>query len=150
MAAGYRFEVAGTRDALEALEAEWRALYARTRPRNPFTSFDWGLAGLEKTAPQAMPYILSARREGRLVGLAPMRLHRNSGFRVLRFLAPACSEFVGFLLDPEHPAVEAALLGELAARRGEWDLLLLRKLTDSYTGLHRPGAHPGLRSVIRR
>src|SRR5689334_17846499 len=57
MAEDYDIGLVRTRAALTALEGEWRALYAESRPRNPFTSFDWVLAGWEETAPpRSLPH----------------------------------------------------------------------------------------------
>lgn len=142
----FEIEIVRTEEGLYGLEGDWRRLYEESRPRNPFLSFDWAVACWDNDCPGAAPFLVTARRNGRLAGLAPLRLEGKAGFRVLRFLTAGWSEYVGFLLSPDDQGVERALLDGLAGMTGEWDILLLRRLNESYTGLHCAPAPPALRS----
>jgi CelD/BcsL family acetyltransferase involved in cellulose biosynthesis len=119
------------------LEPEWRRLHAASGADNPFLSWAWAAACWQHVCRGRRPFLLAARQNGRLVGVAPLQLERRWGFRVVSFLGMKWSEYIGFLHDPAAGRVQAALLEGLARHRGEWDLLQLRPLTDAYTDLHR-------------
>lgn len=141
----YRLALLRQDAELRALEPEWRELYAAARWRNPFWSYDWILACRASLAPRSTPYVLTARRGDRLVGLAPLRLERQRGWRVVRFIGDGRSDYQGFLLHPAEPGVEQALLEELARRRAEWDLAVLRQLAEQYSALASLRLPPSLR-----
>jgi CelD/BcsL family acetyltransferase involved in cellulose biosynthesis len=147
MAADYQFERIDTDEAMAALAPEWKALHAESRPHNPFLSWEWSRACRKHHAAQSRLYLLAARREGQLVGLAPLRLERQFGFRALWFLGDGRSDYLGFLLHPSAPDVESALLAELQRRRSEWDLAVLRQLAGPYTALPAAAAPPRLRAA---
>jgi CelD/BcsL family acetyltransferase involved in cellulose biosynthesis len=142
---GYRLTLLRQDAELRALEPEWRELYALLPLRNPFWSYDWIRACRACLAPRATPYVITARRGDRLVGVAPLRLERQWHLRVLRFIGDGRSDYQGFLLHPEEPGVEQALLGELARRSAEWDLTVLRQLAEEYSGLASLPLPPPLR-----
>lgn len=122
-----------TDEGFRRLEREWSELYAGATPRNPFLSFEWTRACRTHLCPRAGLFILTARENGRLVGVAPLRVDRTRGFRVLRFISSGWSEYGGFLRAPDCAGVEAALLQEAQRREGEWDLLMLRQLAVEFT-----------------
>src|SRR5437868_1954396 len=101
-----------------ALEPEWARLHAASRPRNAFLSYEWNRACWEHVCPATEPWVLTARKSGRLVGVAPLRRERRFGFRVLRFLGSGWSNYAGFLRDPDCLDAEAALLYALARTPG--------------------------------
>src|SRR5437588_11010142 len=82
----YDIEIARTEEHLRALEPEWTRLYVQSRPRNPFVSYEWAMACWHHLCTGAEPFIVTARTGGRLVGVAPLRLERHFGLRVLRFI----------------------------------------------------------------
>lgn len=127
---------------LRSLEEEWTRLYRESLPRNPFLSYEWVTACRAHVCPTDEVFVLTARAEGRLVGVAPLRRERVRGFRVLRFIGSGWSEYGGFLRAPGHPLVERTFLEELGRRRSEWDLLMLRQLSTEFSALPRT-ALPG-------
>lgn len=138
--------LARTDAEFEALRPDWERLYAGSDPRNPFLSFAWNAACRRHLCPAAASFVVSLWRGDRLVGLAPLRMERRWGFRVLRFIGEGRSDYQGFLTSPELPNGEAELLDALNQLRGEWDLALLRQLADGWTDTHRldlPGALSG-------
>lgn len=138
MATGMDYEVAVLRSAaeIEALEPEWNALSEHSDPRNPFLSYDWTRICLKHVCPGSSPYVMTVRREGGLVGVAPLRLDREAGFRVLRFVGDGRSDYLGVLHTADAAGVEDTVLTALERRRGEWDLAVLRHLADTYSRLH--------------
>jgi CelD/BcsL family acetyltransferase involved in cellulose biosynthesis len=136
MAVGCEIELIRTDDALAALGEEWDALHAESELRNPFLTFAWTMACRRHECPRSEPFVLTVRQRGRLVGIAPLRLDRYAGFRVLRFLGDGRSDYLGFLNGDEGPGnVEQLLLGGLRELHGEWDLAVLRQLAEPYSGL---------------
>src|SRR5687767_9342174 len=96
----YCTEVLRTSEALAALRSEWTGLYRRA-PANPFLSHEWVTGCWVNVCPAASLFIVTARRAGRLVAVAPLRLERCLGFRTLRFIGKGLSPYIGFLADPD-------------------------------------------------
>jgi len=140
------FELIETDEGLRALQPEWDELYARARPANPFLSFSWTRICREQIGGYSRPWVLLVRREGRLAGIAPLRLERRLGFRVLRFIGDGRSDYLGFLEAADEVGVRSALLEELSRRRSQWDVAVLRQLAGPYTALSQAGAPKTLRA----
>ncbi len=143
---GYQFELVRSEAGFRELESDWRALYSAAHVHNPFWSYDWVSSCRATIGVRTTPYVLTLRRDGRLVGVAPLRVMRERGFRVLRFIGDRRSDYQGFLLSPGEPQLEGLLLEELARRSGEWDLALLRQLNDERTGLEHASVPASLRA----
>jgi CelD/BcsL family acetyltransferase involved in cellulose biosynthesis len=137
--------VAETVDAFAALEKDWDALYDRSGRANPFLSYAWARACFDEEGGGAEPFILTLRRGGQLIGVAPLCIERRLGFRVLRFIAEGRSDYLAFLCEPETNSVERRLLAELTNFAKAWDLLVLRNLAEPFTSLHRAGKPGELR-----
>jgi len=136
-----------TRDqaSLAALGPEWRALQADTGAHNPFVSWEWTSACAANVCPDAEPFVLAVRTaDGLLAGIAPLRLERRLGARILRFIGDGRSDYLGFLVDPGVPGVERALLERLLELRRAWDVAVLRHLTPDYSTLAATDVPPGL------
>lgn len=131
----FELEIVRNEKRFQELSEDWRRLYAECIPRNPFLSFEWNAACQAHVCRRADLFVVSLRQGGRLVGLAPLRRERISGFRVVRFLAGGWSDYSGFLCHPETPEAEPALLEALAGAEREWDLLVLRQLAREFTRL---------------
>jgi CelD/BcsL family acetyltransferase involved in cellulose biosynthesis len=56
---------------VRAIEAEWRALYEHCRGRNPYAGPDWVIAWLEHLVQESELAVVTVRRDGALVGVAP-------------------------------------------------------------------------------
>lgn len=144
MSPPFQLDVLHTEGELRALAEEWTQLYAESVPRNPFLSHAWAVACWENVCSDCELYLLTARHEGRLVGLAPLRRARQRGFRVLQFIGSGWSEYTGFLVSPRHPRMDEVLLEGLRQRRREWDLLVLRQLSDTFSRIHQVTPPKGL------
>jgi CelD/BcsL family acetyltransferase involved in cellulose biosynthesis len=131
----YQIELLCDSSALAALGSEWAELHARSVPRNPFLSWEWTAICWEQLCRSARPFLLTARADGRLAGIAPLCVESRLGFRVLRFIGDGRSDYLGFLHAAEHRPVERALLDALAGLRTEWDLAVLRQLSATYSSL---------------
>jgi CelD/BcsL family acetyltransferase involved in cellulose biosynthesis len=130
-----QIDVVRTDSALEALRPEWERLYEAASPQNPFLSWGWTAACRAHHCPRAGLYLHTAREHGELVAVAPLRIERQLGLRVLRFLGDGRSDYLGFLSRADRPDLHPALLDALKARSGEWDLAVLRHVSDVYSPL---------------
>ncbi len=138
------FALLRTEAELHSIRPEWERLYLESAPRNPFLSPEWSAVCWDRCRAHAQPFLLTLREGSRLVGLAPLRRERHWGFRLLRFLGDGRSDYLGFLSLPGREEIQEALLGELAQRRNEWDLALLRHLAEPFSRLHLLPLPPGL------
>ena len=138
-AVAFSLEIIRTGEALARLQPEWKELYLRNSPRNPFLSHAWTDACWQSDKADAEPFVAVLRNSGRLIAIAPLCIERRAGFRILRFIADDRSDYLGFLCEPGIEGLEQQLLVHIFSTSEEWDLVLLRQLTDSYTTLHTTG-----------
>jgi CelD/BcsL family acetyltransferase involved in cellulose biosynthesis len=91
---------------LAALGEEWNAL--ADRQRNPLLRHEWFVAAAEAFADRERPFILLNRRAGRLVGIAPMSISKDTGTKRLEILGtPSVREPSGLIY------ADADALGEI-------------------------------------
>src|SRR3954469_25157266 len=109
-------------DALESLRGEWSDLCDRSPRVTPFQRPEW-LISWGRAFPPGEPWVLEARRGGRLIALAPLLVYPNEGKRTVAFCGGGVSDYCDVVTDPdgEEEAV-AALLAHLAERRNRWDV----------------------------
>lgn len=134
--AHFQAEIIRSVEGFQALQPEWERLYERTNCYNPMLSFEWAAACQAHLCSESPLCVVTVRVEGELVGVAPLRVDRIAGFRVLRFLGKGQSPYLGFLVAPEHPDAEGAILEALGRAAGSWDMLWLQQLHEHFTQLH--------------
>jgi CelD/BcsL family acetyltransferase involved in cellulose biosynthesis len=130
----YVIRVLRTEACIKELAAQWTALYGIVKPKNPFLSYEWSISYWQHLCPRSTPYLLTAWSRGVLVGLLPLRLEVRLGFRLLRFLGDGRSDYLGFLVAPNHELVFRLLTESLYKHIHEWDCVFLRRLDATYTG----------------
>jgi CelD/BcsL family acetyltransferase involved in cellulose biosynthesis len=137
-AAGLQFDTLTTLAQLEALKVGWEALVEQSSDANTFLTPAWLLSWWQAYRPPASLLAITASRDGRLVGLAPMmlRTERRLGvpMRCLRFLGDGTfeSDHLSLLADDaDAEAIHGALLDELL--RQPWDIAVLANLSESST-----------------
>lgn len=143
--AAIEIALADTADALSALERDWDALYEEAGGANPFLSYAWTRACFDEEGGAAEPFVLTLRRGGKLIGVAPLCIETRIGFRVLRFIAEGRSDYLGFLCETRSEAIERRLLNELMSRANAWDLMILRNLAEPFTALGKMDKPTGAR-----
>ena len=136
--------VARSLDGFAALEPDWDALHDESGRTNPFLSYAWTRACFDEECGGAEPFILTLRRGGKLLGVAPLCIDRRFGFRILRFIAEDRSDYLGFLCDNGSQAIERQLMAELPKIGERWDLVVLRNLAQPFTAIAATGADRGL------
>lgn len=118
-------ELLRTQHELDALEAEWWALWSSASTATPFQSPAWLLPWWRHFGAQPgwALHALTLRREGRLVGLAPLFLHPGpEGARQLSPLGIGITDYHDWLLAPEAADGAARFLESLAEERDLWDV----------------------------
>jgi CelD/BcsL family acetyltransferase involved in cellulose biosynthesis len=134
IANGYTIERIDTEEGLASLKPSWNRLYNAAVPGNPFLSFDWTLAWWERLCPPSSPFVLAAWQGSTLIGLAPLRIEKKWGLRLLKFMQDGRADYLGFLVSPEHPRVSELFLDYLYQQKRDWDLLLASQLCQPFFG----------------
>lgn len=128
-------------EELQHLRPEWDRLLAAAPRATPFSSPEWLLPWLSHFGHDGL-WVLAARRAGRLVGLAPLRIEETPAGRVACFAGRGVTDYSGFLVASGAPGegVAEALLERLAARDSRWDLCDLDQIppTDPLFGARLP------------
>jgi CelD/BcsL family acetyltransferase involved in cellulose biosynthesis len=133
---------------VEAALAEWAELHAADPAATPFVSAGWARAWIAHRPAPGHPWVLLVRRGSALVGVAPLTLGRRGPVRVLGMLGKEPGDYWDLLSAPgDRDAVGAAVAGELARRRHQWDVGLLSCLVPGSSTPRALGA-AGLR--VRR
>jgi CelD/BcsL family acetyltransferase involved in cellulose biosynthesis len=63
-------------------------------------------------------------------------IEKGRGFRTLRFIAEDRSDYLGFLGEDQNIDLEHRLLNHVLTTSSEWDVAVLRQLSEPYTRLH--------------
>ena len=114
------FEAIDTAEGLESLAGEWDDLVRAMGRPSPFLLHGWVVEWWRHFAAGGRLAVVVARRDGRLVGVAPMFVRRAGGVRVARFLGGHESALADLLLaEGEPPSTAHGLLDEL--RRQPFD-----------------------------
>jgi CelD/BcsL family acetyltransferase involved in cellulose biosynthesis len=149
MMAKLEVQVVRSVSAWEALEAEWRTLFAQSPSASPTISWEWlhgwwqQYGALYGAGPDSLR-ILTVRREGVLVAALPLYLARARvpliGIRRLRFLSTGeseldetCAEYLDLLYrESDGDAAVAAIRTSLEAPwNTEWDELVLDGVSEA-------------------
>jgi len=106
-----------TEPALQALQPEWQALWARLPNTTPFASPAWLLPWWHQFG-TPNPRVATARRNGRLVGILPLYQLDEPGSRKLLPIGAGITDFLDALLEEK---TDAAPLLDLALARARTD-----------------------------
>jgi CelD/BcsL family acetyltransferase involved in cellulose biosynthesis len=132
LAVGCHIEIASTRAAFDALEAEWTALFERAgRAQLAFQTFAWLSCWADHYLDRSSRLcVVTGWRDGRLVMAWPLVARTRLGLTKLGWMGEPASQYGDVLLET-GPAAEADLLAGWAtlATLGA-DLVVLRKLRD--------------------
>ena len=126
---------------LDALVPEWWDLWRRRPDALPFLTPVWLTAWWRHFSPGPL-FVLTARREGRLIGLAPGYIEDGPlGRRVLP-LGISLSDHLDILADPDCEAAALAGLADAALSRADaWDVWELEELPPDAVALRLPLPH---------
>jgi CelD/BcsL family acetyltransferase involved in cellulose biosynthesis len=122
----------------EALAPEWWELWLRRPDALPFLTPAWLLPWWRHFSPGPL-LVLAARREGRLVGLAPFYIEHGPAERRLLPVGISLSDHLDVLADPACEGEALACLAETArARRDDWYRWELEDLAPDAVALRLP------------
>jgi CelD/BcsL family acetyltransferase involved in cellulose biosynthesis len=126
-----------TLDALEQLQPEWEALWARAEAATPFQSPHWLLPWWKHVGQGRLASLaLRSADDGELVGLAPFYIYTDAatGTRHLFPIGIATTDVLDVLVQRGwEDTVLAAIAAHLQETRDAWDVFEAPQL--------RPGAH---------
>ncbi|HEV8307174.1 MAG TPA: GNAT family N-acetyltransferase [Methylomirabilota bacterium] len=128
---------------LRALEPEWRQLALSIAEPSIFHSPEWIQTWWAHFGAGRRLHLAGARRDGRLVALAPLCTKRGrGGIRVREFLGSEEADLAGFLLAPGEEAL-APLLARFVLEQPGWHL------TDLWCLAAGSGSAEALGSALR-
>ncbi len=125
---------------LREIEDEWHELWSRCRGLTIFQSPDWLIPWVESFAPYRL-WILEARRDKTLVGLAPFFVYGTGGDRIVAPLGAGVSDYLDLLVDPAAPEAFDALLEFVWDHAREWTELRFPDVQASSPLLNRDLRH---------
>ncbi|MBA2253680.1 MAG: GNAT family N-acetyltransferase [Chloroflexi bacterium] len=119
--AGLDLDVVVDVPRFDGLAAEWDDLVLAAPRPSPFLLHAWVSAWWRHFGAGSDLAVVTARRDGELVGVAPMVIFRTRGFRVCRFLGGYESALGDLLVvDPDDDRVPAALMERLRMLRFDY------------------------------
>ena len=143
---------------LEAIRAEWRALFEAAGAPNPFLSFEWLHTWWRHFGARRTVWLLEARdRDGALAGLLALSARPGlPGVRRWQLLGNGVTGADGLDVlarTGDAPAVRAALARALAAEVRRWDAVDLEDLpcgSPTLAALRAAMARRGVRTAVER
>jgi CelD/BcsL family acetyltransferase involved in cellulose biosynthesis len=151
----YSVEAVVTEEGLDDLEEAWNRLSASSDSPNVFATYGWFRAWLQRLMAdegreRLQPYVLAIKREGAIVGIAPLvrRVVSRFGFRVrkLEFLTHH-ADYNDLVLGGDRVVLTAAVIRFLLRGADQWEFIDLRDMHESLGGagiIENSAAHAGL------
>ena len=116
------FETLDSTEALESLAGEWNDLVLAMPRPSPFLLHGWVAEWWRHFGSGSRLTVVVARRDGRLVGAAPLYVERSGGVRVARFLGAHESPLADLLIAEGEPESTAARPAREELRKQPFDL----------------------------
>lgn len=125
-------------DGLEQLSSDWNDLWNRCPTATSFQRHEWVLSWTRAFRPRQL-FVIEVRRGNALAGIAPLFLYHAAQERVLAPLAASVSDYLDFLIEPDHALnVLAVIFKTLQGAASLWDRLDITDLP-SWSPLLRMG-----------
>jgi CelD/BcsL family acetyltransferase involved in cellulose biosynthesis len=135
--------------AFASLEPEWWELWRRAPSATPFQSPAWLIPWWRHFHPGEL-FVVTVRRGGRLVGLAPFYIEDGALGRRLLPVGISLSDYLDILLDPdEREEAGDALVNHFARQGARWDEWDLEELAPHAAALQLP-VPPGCEEQLVR
>lgn len=129
-------------DQFASIRDEWNVLLKRSAATSPFLLWEWMHTWWTNFGEAHTLLMLSFRRDGRLIGLAPLHIRTSSaGIRRVRILSDDLADHLDLIAAPgEETAVVEGLWDYLRENTGIWDLIQLLHIREGATALVQPRA----------
>lgn len=115
-------------DSLRQLSGEWAELCSRCPASTPFQRPEWLLPWIQAFHTRDL-YVLEARDQQRLVGLAPLFLYKRPGDTILAPLGAGITDYLDWIIDPAlESQVLRGFLDFLQHSDAGWDRLEMTDL----------------------
>jgi CelD/BcsL family acetyltransferase involved in cellulose biosynthesis len=145
---GVSAELVSDEDALAALAPDWLDLWRRVPSALPFQAPFWLIPWWRHFCPGAL-FLLTARRNGRLVGLAPGYIEDGPLGRRILPLGISLSDHLDILVEPDCAESAMQALVDAALLHGDaWDIWELEELPPDAAALSLP-LPPGYAETIQ-
>jgi CelD/BcsL family acetyltransferase involved in cellulose biosynthesis len=134
----YSVEAIVTEEGLDGLMEAWNRVSANSDSPNVFTTYGWYRVWLRRLIvdegrERLQPYVLAIRRDGAIVGIAPLvtRVVSRFGFRIrkLEFLTHH-SDYNDLVVGEDVRSLTHQVMKFLARDADDWDFVDLRELRD--------------------
>jgi CelD/BcsL family acetyltransferase involved in cellulose biosynthesis len=136
-------------DSFQRLGPEWSLLWDRSALATPFQAPEWLFTWWKYLGGRSL-WTLAVRREGRLVGLAPLFVHQwpDGQARRVSWIGAGISDLLDLLIDSEFSLPgAAALFRYFRDNTADWDIIDLQDLRPE-SPLLRNKADFGLRTRV--
>ena len=121
-----------TPETFDTLQVEWNELLGRSASDNVFLRWEWIHTWWTVFKGRKRLFILTARRDGRLVGIAPFYIEQEGplGIKTIRLCSEELSpDYMDIIAEKDQEAeIAQEIVKALAWRAKEWDVLILNNL----------------------
>jgi CelD/BcsL family acetyltransferase involved in cellulose biosynthesis len=115
---------------IEALAPEWAALWERCPSATPFQHPAWLLPWWRNVWQGGRAWWIALREAGRLAAIAPMFVWGGE-VRCVSIAGAGETDYLDFLIEPEHASAGAAMVLERVAADSGWDLCDFQELHEA-------------------
>jgi CelD/BcsL family acetyltransferase involved in cellulose biosynthesis len=121
--------------SLEAICEEWNALLLQAETKATELSYEWQLTYWKYVNDRAELFVLVARENGRIIGIAPLRLSTVRIFglktRMLEFIAQDKNNYQDFIIPDRHEEVLGRMMAFLLENQHRWEMLSLNHIPET-------------------
>ena len=121
-----------TSDEFESLSKPWERLLERSSYRNVFLTFEWLFTWWRCCGIRHKLRIVLVYDNGELVGIAPLMISKEYGFRRLSFISTGSADFEDFIIESDENGrsrVIELIFGTLL-KDSDWDIFKLQGIRE--------------------
>lgn len=112
-------------EGFRRLEPEWNAVLERSRNPNPFMTHEWLLSYLEAYGDAVNLFLVVAREDSRILGLAPLMIDDQKN---LVFIGYPHNDYADIIVVEDQAAVIDAICDLLLSHRHRWRKIVLDQM----------------------
>jgi CelD/BcsL family acetyltransferase involved in cellulose biosynthesis len=119
-----------TLQGFQALQPVWDELLESSQTRNIFLTYKWFHVWWSTFSDHNELYVLTVRRDQKIIGIAPLMLLCDSGKKTLQFIAANYSDLADFIIAEDHESVIDEIVTYLDGHRREWNSINLSQIAE--------------------